>query len=158
MYRKMMVPVDGSELAECVLPHVENIAKGGQVREIIFVRVIEPPVAPSTGVTKEAVKMLRSQAQADAEKYLGQIVNRISYRGVATLGSRLLFGKAAETLAEFAAGNEVDLIVMATHGRSGISRWTMGSVAERLLRSVCIPVLMVRAPGCGNLCSAPASS
>jgi len=61
----------------------------------------------------------------------------------------VLSGRAAETLAEYATRNEVDLIVIATHGRSGVSRWVMGSVADRLLRSVNAPVLMVRAPGCG---------
>ena len=54
----------------------------------------------------------------------------------------------ADTLAQWAEKNEVDLIVIASHGRSGISRWVMGSVADRVLRSACVPVLMIRAPGC----------
>jgi nucleotide-binding universal stress UspA family protein len=62
--------------------------------------------------------------------------------------SEVLAGKAAESLAEYASKNGVDLIVIATHGRSGISHWYWGSVAERVLRSSCVPVLMVRAPGC----------
>ncbi|MDX1708511.1 MAG: universal stress protein, partial [Desulfobacterales bacterium] len=60
----------------------------------------------------------------------------------------VLEGKVADTLAHWAEKSEVDLIVIASHGRSGVSRWIMGSVAERLLRSACVPVLMIRAPGC----------
>ena len=51
-------------------------------------------------------------------------------------------------IAEYATKNEIDLIVIATHGRSGVSRWVWGSVADRILRSACVPVMMVRAPGC----------
>ncbi len=57
-------------------------------------------------------------------------------------------GGVAEGIADYATKNDADLIIMATHGRSGISRWVLGSVADRVLRSSCVPVLMVRAPGC----------
>ncbi|MFC1972232.1 universal stress protein [Chloroflexota bacterium] len=57
-------------------------------------------------------------------------------------------GLVADSIAEYAQNNDIDLIVVATHGRSGISRWVMGSVADRVLRSACVPVLMVRVPGC----------
>jgi nucleotide-binding universal stress UspA family protein len=60
----------------------------------------------------------------------------------------VLEGKVAETLADWVEKNNVDLIIIASHGRSGISRWMMGSVADRILHSVCAPVLMIRAPGC----------
>ena len=57
-------------------------------------------------------------------------------------------GKAADMLADYVKGSDADLVVIASHGRSGISRWVYGSVADRLLRAACVPVLMVRAPGC----------
>ncbi len=60
----------------------------------------------------------------------------------------VIYGKAAEALSNFATENRTDLVVIATHGRSGISRWAWGSIADRLVRSVCAPVLIVRAPGC----------
>jgi nucleotide-binding universal stress UspA family protein len=66
----------------------------------------------------------------------------------ALLSYQVLEGKVADTLAHWAEKNGVNLIVIASHGRSGISRWVMGSVADRVLRSACVPVLMVRAPGC----------
>ncbi|HYB20519.1 MAG TPA: universal stress protein, partial [Thermodesulfobacteriota bacterium] len=75
------------------------------------------------------------------------LVNRTKYDG-ARVESAVLHGRAADALAEFATKNRIDLIVIATHGRSGVSRWVWGSVADRILRSSCVPVLMVRAPGC----------
>jgi nucleotide-binding universal stress UspA family protein len=54
----------------------------------------------------------------------------------------------ADSLADYAVNNDIDVIVMAGHGRAGVSRWMMGSVAENMVRSSCVPVLMVRAPGC----------
>jgi nucleotide-binding universal stress UspA family protein len=64
------------------------------------------------------------------------------------LSYEVLEGKVPDTLAHWAEKNGVDLIVIASHGRSGVSRWVMGSVADRVLRSACVPVLMIRAPGC----------
>jgi nucleotide-binding universal stress UspA family protein len=159
MYKKMLVPLDGSELAECVLPHVESIANGCGVVEVVFLRVVEPidwVVGPSylpsgmngsTGLSEEQIWRINSESRAAAEDYLSQVVNRTKLDGV-TVRSEVINGKAAEIIAEYATKNGVDLITIATHGRSGVSRWVWGSVADRVLRSSCVPVLMVRVPGC----------
>ncbi len=152
MYNKILVPVDGSELAECVLPHVESIAKGCGVKDVIFLNVVEPFYPPSdyetvTPVSGKEMERINSESEATAKRYLSKLVNRIKYDGVNT-EAVLTRGKAADTIAEYATKNAVDLIVIATHGRSGVSRWVWGSVADRILRSACVPVLMVRAPGC----------
>ena len=62
--------------------------------------------------------------------------------------SEVLHGYTAGQIADYANKNEVDLIVISTHGHSGIGHWVWGSIAEKVLRSACVPVLMVRAPGC----------
>ena len=151
MYQRILVPLDGSDLAECVLPHVEANAKGSGVREVIFIRVVEP--FQRTGgfsegtYSEEDIKRINAEKKDATESYLSQIVNQVKYDSV-NLKSEALTGKAAECIAEYATKNEVALIVIATHGRSGISRWVWGSVADRILRSACFPVLMIRAPGC----------
>ena len=151
MYQKIMVPLDGSELAECVLPHVEAIATGCEVVDVVFVRVLEPirmPAGEASGVfSDEDLRRMSSEQKASTENYLNQLVKRLKYEG-ANLQTQVLEGKAAESLAEYADKNGVDLVVISTHGRSGMSRWVLGSVADRILRSSCVPVLMVRAPGC----------
>lgn len=150
MYRKIMVPVDGSQLAECVLPHVEALVRGSQVQEVVFVRVFEPFRPPSGGevvLSEKDIARIDAEHRAAAEKYLQELMKRVSLGGIQPRWE-LLRGNVAETLADYATKNKVDLIVIATHGRSGVSRWVWGSVADRILRSACVPVLMIRAPGC----------
>ena len=154
IYRKVMVPLDGSELAECVLPHVKALAAVSHPGGIIFVRVVEPFKTPSvTGFDISAVtfERIEKEQRADAKKYLQRIVKRFDKDSISTR-AELLYGFAAEELTDYASKNAVDLIVIATHGRSGISRWVWGSVADRLLRSACVPIMMVRAPGSAPEC------
>jgi nucleotide-binding universal stress UspA family protein len=158
MYQKIMVPLDGSELAECVLPHMESIATGCGTPKVVFVRVVEPVHLPVAAVgdggpvltADDAAKMRKAEDErnkAEAREYLGSIIRRSKFGG-ATPQAEVIVGKPADSLAEYAKKNGVDLIVIATHGRSGVSRWVWGSVADRVMRSACVPVLMVRAPGC----------
>ncbi len=149
MYRKILVPLDGSELAECVLPHLEAISRGCGTQNIVFLRAVEPihVTASDTYVlSQREVERINSGRETEAKNYLNQLVNRTKY-GV-NVQSVVMVGQAAGSIAEYATKNEVDLIIVATHGRSGVSRWVWGSVADRILRSACVPVLMVRAPGC----------
>jgi nucleotide-binding universal stress UspA family protein len=164
MYQKILVPLDGSELAECVLPHVETLAKGCQAKSVVFLRVAEPPhptasELPTSAIsagsevelfTDEEREQISRGTLSASEDYLNRLVNRIRYDGGVSIQSEVIGGnvKAAESIADYATKNEVDLIIIATHGRSGVSRWVWGSVADRILRSACVPVLMVRAPGC----------
>jgi len=150
MYRKILVPLDGSKLAECVLPHVEAVSKGREAGNVILIRVVEPLDIPTRGgmaLSKDDLYQMEMERRSEAEKYLKQVASRLKRKGL-VVRSEVLEGKAPETIAEYTKKNGVDLIVLATHGRSGISRWYWGSEADRILRSVCVPVLMVRAPGC----------
>jgi nucleotide-binding universal stress UspA family protein len=150
MYQKIMVPLDGSELAECVLPHVEVIAMGCEVKDVIFVRAVEPLQLRSGSEwlpTPEEQQRIESSHRSGAQDYLNQLVGRLKC-GSANLQTEVIMGKVAEGLGNYAEKSGVDLIIIATHGRSGVSRWVWGSVADRILRSACVPVLMVRAPGC----------
>jgi nucleotide-binding universal stress UspA family protein len=151
MYRKIMVPVDGSELAECVLPHVKTIAEASGVESVVFVRVTEPlsitPVRGETGwLTEEQMKSVDDKSKAVAGNYLDNLASGLDYGNV-TIQKEVLVGRAPDQLVEYAKKNDVDLIIVATHGRSGVSRWVLGSVADRLLHAAHVPVLMVRAPG-----------
>jgi nucleotide-binding universal stress UspA family protein len=153
MYKKILVPLDGSKLAECVLPHVEFIAKGCEAQSVVFIRVVEPIHRPNVAfyLDQEDIKRIESQNKTDAENYLKELVNNTKYDNI-KVQSQVIYAKEdeniAEKIAEYATQNQVDLVVIATHGRSGVSRWAWGSVADRILRSACVPVMMVRAPGC----------
>jgi nucleotide-binding universal stress UspA family protein len=150
MYEKVIVPLDSSKLAECVLPHVEALSRGCQVKEVVFVSVVEPlgPIAGEGYVLDaENTEAIETEMKAASENYLSALLARTHYGGV-RVEWKVLSGRVAETLADFATSNGADLIVIATHGRAGVSRWVLGSVADRILRSSCVPVLMIRAPGC----------
>ena len=150
MYKKILVPLDGSALAECVLPHVESIVKGCKVQVVIFLRVTEPfhHFCDFDGcITQETMNSIDADNKSAAEKYLNELIERTRYDGV-SVKPEVVTGTPGESIAEYATKNSIDLIAISTHGRSGVSRWTWGSVADRVLRSACVPVLMVRAPGC----------
>ena len=150
MYKKILVPLDGSKLAECVLPHVETIGKGCGVLEVVFLRVAEPfrlPDGYNARLSQETIDRIDADDKAAAQSYLDNLVKRTRYDGV-SVKPEVITGTPAESIADYATKNSIELIVIATHGRSGVSRWALGSVADRILHSACIPVLMVRAPGC----------
>ena len=160
MYSKIMVPLDGSQLAECVLPHVEVFIQGCQVRAVILVRVVEPASprffgAPSatSKVDYEQVleytKRIEDERKASAAEYLQVVAGQLKPDGV-KIQKEVLVGSVADCLVDFAESRDVDLILIATHGRSGVSRWVRGSVADRILRASNVPVLMVSAPGIMN--------
>jgi nucleotide-binding universal stress UspA family protein len=154
MYQKILVPLDGSDLAECVLPHVEAIAAGCKVSQVVLVRVVDPirlpgsvPARGDFGFTEKDRRQLEKHRKEAAEAYLKKIVDSLDVKG-SNPSHAALEGKVAESLVDYAKNNNVDLIVIASHGRSGVSRWVLGSVADRMVRSSCVPVLMIRAPGC----------
>jgi nucleotide-binding universal stress UspA family protein len=151
MYNKILVPLDGSELAECVLPHLSTIAGGCGLQDVVLLRVVKPftPVASylGDGVSMVDVAGINEDAMKAAKSYLGQLAEKLVFPGV-KVRWEVLTGNEADGIAGYAKDNQVDLIIIATHGRSGVSRWVMGSVADRVMRSACVPVLMVRAPGC----------
>lgn len=151
MYKKIMVPLDGSELAECVIPHVQAIAGACHLPDIFFVRVVKPFRFQSTGEimpTGDELRKIDEANIAEAKEYLSSLISRLEF-SQANLQTEVLFNTGvAESLADYAASKEVDLIIVATHGRSGVSRWVWGSTTDRILHSSCVPILMVRAPGC----------
>ena len=151
MYQHIMVPLDGSKLAECVLPHLRAMLDGCQAKAVTFVRVLEPLMIGASdagmALTQAQWDILTNQQRSEAENYLAQVVGQINHDGTA-VQSEVISGSVAESLADWATKHNVDLIIIATHGRGGVSRWVWGSIAERVLRSSCVPVFMVRAPGC----------
>jgi len=144
MYKKILVPLDGSALAECVLPHVKAIAVGCGTGQVVLLRVVEPlPAGIPPAVDFEVVQKAGVKA---AEGYLVKVKAQLSKEGL-NVEAKVLTGRPAETITDFAQREKVDLIALATHGRSGISRWVFGSVADRLVRSSSVPILLIRPKG-----------
>jgi nucleotide-binding universal stress UspA family protein len=152
MYDKILVPLDGSERAECVLPHVEALAQAFEPQEVMLVSVTErvtgfrmmDDYSRPTGerLVPEGVGKQEKQAQ----HYLDKVAEMLKTKGIKTR-TEVLLGKPAEEIIIYAHKMKCGLIVMASHGRSGISRWTHGSVADKVFRAADIPVLMIKAEG-----------
>jgi len=146
MYKKILVPLDGSPLAECVIPHIEAIAKpcGSKVELISVVEPVEIPTRGQIAVNDDDLKKINNEAKKETHKYLDSISDRLN-RSEIKNSHVILMGKPAESLIEYAANNDIDLLIMATHGRSGLTKFFWGSIAEKVLRSINIPVLLVKA-------------
>ncbi len=148
-----MVPLDGSELAECALSYAEELATRMGISEVILVsvteripgyRTVDDPTQPSeVRLVPEGVGKMESQAQ----RYLRRTAKKLESKGT-KVSQEVLLGNPAEELIIYAENRGVDLIVMSSHGRTGPSRWAFGSVADKVSRSVKIPVMIIRAPGC----------
>jgi nucleotide-binding universal stress UspA family protein len=150
MYKHIMVPLDGSELAECVLEHVVAVAKGCAVPKVTLIRVVTPITIYGTefdgSIGLPELQKVEQENVISARKYLDRQAALLKEKGI-DAHTEVFFGNVLESLTEYSDKNKVDLIIIATHGRSGISRWVWGSVADRILRSAKVPVLMVRPPG-----------
>lgn len=142
MYNRILVPLDGSELAERILPHVETIAKAAGA-EVLLLRAVPHHFQITTEAATEARKWVEME-QAQAGKYLEGIAKRLQDAGIKTRLEVLLGEPAVEILAATEREN-ADLIAMMSHGATGFNKFDRGSVAEKILKSSPRPVLMVRA-------------
>ena len=145
MYKKILVPLDGSELAEKVLPHVTALAKGSGT-EVTLASVVQLTMGAAGAKLEampEAAAERKAALKAEALIYLEKVQRDLKDRGV-TAHCAALQGDVASQLIAFAEQKGFDLIAMATHGRSGIDRFVMGSIAEKVVRGTVKPVLLVR--------------
>ena len=149
--RTMLVPLDGSELAESVLPHVEALAKqrGAEIVDVVLLRVCEPASMPNYYppnvpiMPKDYIKLKAAADKAEAENYLAKIENQLKDAGL-SVRSKILVGDPAGQIIDHADKNPFNLIVMSTHARSGLDRWAFGSVADKILRKATSPIFLVR--------------
>jgi len=137
MFKKILVPLDGSKLAEKILPQVEKLVRYCQA-EVHLIRVVV-----SYRIDPKEEKEERERLLQESWNYLGKIVSRLRKKRVRTYAV-VVYGKDAVQICDFARKDKFDLIAMATHGRSGISRWALGSVADKVLSCSVVPVMLIR--------------
>ncbi len=147
MYDKVLVPLDSSPYAECVLEHVKVLAAGCKIREVVLLFAVEPLNPGVYEVPLNIVEDARQKILAFGKEYIAGVAEKLKTSGL-IVTAEVVQGKAAESILEYAGSKGIDLIAMTTHGRSGISRWVMGSVADRVIRGAPVPVLLVTPPGC----------
>jgi nucleotide-binding universal stress UspA family protein len=147
MFQRILVPVDGSKRAERAIPVATRIARacGGTV---ILVRVVNAASEfwPSLAGEPTLLKSVVDADQAAADEYLSGIKRASELAGI-PLETQIVFGGAGSAILAVAESAQADLIVLCSHGYTGMTRWALGSVAEKVARSAPIPVLVLREGG-----------
>lgn len=148
MFEKVLVPLDGSEVAEVALPWAEELA-GRLGSELTLVHVYEPIQFGVRTTTASAYPLehFYMKQTSQATKQRAERFADTAARKAIKVESVVLGGNVAEEIVKYVDEEDINLIVMATHGRSGITRWAMGSVAEKVLRAARQPVMLIRAKG-----------
>lgn len=149
MLQRILVPLDGSDLAEQALPYATTLAQKLDAELILFraLQAYQVVPLPEFGVVPYEYEEILEQAEAQARAYLTEVQDGLREMGVATRVALMRSHSVAEAIVDFAKQEEVDLIVKTTHGRSGLSRWVFGSVAIRVLEQAPCPVFLIRVSG-----------
>ena len=145
MYHTILVPLDGSKRAEIILPHLEELARRYEAR-VVFLQVIEPVTMvadPGVGNWENYKEIYEEQAK-EAEVYLAGMKDRFREKGI-DVHTIAVQGHVVEAIINAAKNENADLIAIASHGRSGISRVFYGSVAAGVLHRADRPLLLIRA-------------
>ena len=137
---RILIPLDGSALAESALAKAEEMA-GGWPSTLLLLRAAEAHTLPGVDPIEAQVLVVR-----EAEEYLAAVAARLKGQGFKSVETSVWYGSAASAIVEAAHVRKADLIVMSTHGRSGLGRLILGSVAESVLRGTTTPILLLRAP------------
>ncbi|UCB43663.1 MAG: universal stress protein [Dehalococcoidales bacterium] len=145
MDKEILVPLDGSELAEVVLPYAEELA----VKLGTGIKLLRVVTLNMYNVYTESIEVAYSLEQtvaseSSASLYLEKVRDRLKEKGIAVTLD-LKRSTAAEGIIDCAAEDEISLVVMATHGHSGVTRWVLGSVANRVIKVIEKPIMLVRA-------------
>ena len=144
MYQHVLVPLDGSELAERSLSEVIELGRGGFIGEVILLKVIDVKTFhPSILGKSFDFDALRKDLHTEAGIYFESIQARLRSEGI-NATTVLLDGDPAEAIIEFTNNRPVDLIVISTHGYTGIKKLVLGSVAFRVLHNASTSVLLIR--------------
>jgi nucleotide-binding universal stress UspA family protein len=138
MYKRILVPLDGSPLAARVLPHVQELAKSIGA-EVVLLRVAFAHIFPAADPLE-----IQVTAVQEAETYVVEWAKTLQDAGVRAEG-KVRYGDPVEEILDHVSWDHIDLIAMATHGRTGVKRVVLGSVVEHVLRRAPVPMLLLRA-------------
>jgi nucleotide-binding universal stress UspA family protein len=151
-FNRILVPVDGSPFSEATLPYVEELTKKTN-KEVLLLHICEPPVVPSYGSQpiNPTWKKYRDNMWDETEKlsknYLNKTMAVMNKKGIKKVKSRVIkaqSGEVAKTIMQISKEEDIDLIVIATQGRTGVRGWVYGSVANKIVEEFSQPVLLIR--------------
>jgi nucleotide-binding universal stress UspA family protein len=150
MFKKILVCLDGSDLAEQILPYVKEQAKSFK-STVVFLHVTPEPVLEAPGIPGEPGYPLQTKSMLQemekemvrSDEYLDNLARGFKKSGIRTK-TEILEGLAGESIIKYAKENNINLIALATHGRSGVGRIILGSTADFVVRESGLPILIIR--------------
>ncbi len=147
MFKKVLVPLDGSELAECALSYVKNMIREGSVGEVTLLRAVNVDLRMGTPGNLD-INAIRENIFNECGKYLADVEARLASEGI-TVQTKLLEGsRPADVISDYVQNNGIDMVVIATHGYTGLKKLMLGSVALGVLHESHVPVLLIRPESC----------
>jgi nucleotide-binding universal stress UspA family protein len=141
MYKKILVPLDGSPLAEAVLPHAQALAKSENA-EIVLLRVAVTPDPNLFHRDAAEGRQITDAIEEEALDYMETEIAKLRRKGAKVKGITR-DGAIPDTILEVAEETHADMIAMSTHGRTGVQRWLLGSVADQIVHNSHIPVMLI---------------
>lgn len=149
MYQKVLVPLDGSDLAECALSHVKSLAEKGSVGEVTLLNIIKFDLPWIDEYPQHIdINAIREPLFAASKKYLAEVESRLNSKGIKVKTASLESNRPADAITDYAQKKGMELIVMSTHGYTGFKKLMLGSVAFGVLNVSHVPVLLIRPEAC----------
>lgn len=143
MYKRILVPLDGTKRAEAILSQVESLANQCGA-SLVLLEVLEPPPQHAAAVAPDVLKVGSAQRATDVKRYVHEMARQLSDRGFSA-EAVVRQGPVVETILEVAKDTGADLIAMASHGYTGLARFLHGSVAAEVLHRARTPLLILHA-------------
>lgn len=141
MFNKILVPLDQSPIAECVLPHVVAFARVYDA-QVTLIHVMES--RPATGLLQPIDPFSWRICRVEAEAYLDEVAGRMHQAGLDPK-TILLEGQPAQTIIDYARNHVINLIMMSSHGRTGMSRWNVNSIVRKIIQESLTSTVVIRA-------------
>jgi nucleotide-binding universal stress UspA family protein len=154
MYKKILVPLDGSELAECALNHVKKLFQDGRVGEVVLLNAVVVDLPwPEAGADEIHPVVfdydaLKKTLTDKSKKYLARVQTRLASEGIKVRTETIESNGPSHTITDYAQKNGADLIVIASHGYTGLKKMLLGSIALKVLHESNVPVLLIRPEAC----------
>jgi len=148
MYKKVLVPLDGSYLAECSLNHVKKLAKDGVIGEVILLNVVGVDIPWDEMDKGLDFNAFREKILNASQQYLARVQSQLSADGIKVKTESIEANRFSHIITDYAQKNGVELIIIATHGHTGMKNMLLGSVAFRVLHESHVPVFLIRPESC----------
>ena len=152
MIKRILVPLDGSKLAECALPYAEELAEklGSEVALVSVTNRTQgfwPFEDPEERTEERLIPEAVCTMEERAGNYLDTTAKEMEGKGI-KIFKEVVCGKTAEEISNYVDTRHIDLVIMSSHGRSGPRKLLRGSVAQKVLKTARVPIMLIRAPGC----------